>query len=144
MKRRKGGHNPKRRILPAEQWTTKKGDMLASEATYGGNPEHKTRPGDYDLRPPCLPRPCKTLCDANRDFLKEEALTLLRKGLERGMVSEQVRNEWPQNVWAVSDTGEAFEAQLENQLMGVYHGYPMAADDDFRLRVLKEWTRHEP
>jgi hypothetical protein len=144
VKPRRGAYNPKRRILPAAQWTAAQGDTLASAATYRGNPEHKMRPGDYDLTPPRNPRPGKTLCDADRDFLKADALDLLRKGLARGMVSRQRRNEWPQNVWAVSDTGEAFEAQLENQDTGVYHGYPMPIDDDFRSEVIEQWGIREP
>jgi hypothetical protein len=57
------------------------------------------------------------------------------------MLSVQQRNGWPQNVWAVSAAGEPFEAQLENPERGDYHGYPMAADDDFRVFVLNEWNR---
>jgi len=56
------------------------------------------------------------------------------------MVSVQERGGWPQNVWSVL-AGEAFEAQLENRERGTYHGYPMAADDDFRQLVLTEWDR---
>ena len=117
------------------------GKIWAAKATYAGNAEHKSRPGDYDLTPPCSPRPGKTLCDANREFSRAEALTLLQRGLERGVVSEQMRNEWPQNVWAVSEAGEPFESQLENKQAGTYHGYPMPEDDDFRWKVIEEWKR---
>jgi hypothetical protein len=67
-------------------------------------------------------------------------LQLLKDGFVRGMVSVHERGGWPQNVWAVSDN-EAYEAQLENQAEGVYHGYPLPADDDFRRLVLLEWNR---
>ena len=142
MKRRKNAYNPKRRILPATRWTKTKGEKVANEATYGGNPEHKIMPG-YSLTPPRNPRPGKTLCDADRVFLKSDAEALLRMGIKRGVVSEQTRNGWPQNVWAVSGAGEVFEAQLENEAKGVYHGYPMPEDDDFRLKVIKEWECRE-
>jgi hypothetical protein len=37
--------------------------------------------------------------------------------------------------------GEAFEAQLENATLGVYHGYPMPQNDDFRTVVQEEWDK---
>lgn len=114
--------------------------MWAQTAAYGGNPEHKKRPGDYGLNPPASPRPGKTLCDADRPLLKAEAECLLREGFRKGMISEQVRNDWPQNVWAVSE-GQVYEAQLENSDQGAYHGYPMQSDDDFRTLVMEEWSK---
>ena len=57
------------------------------------------------------------------------------------MISPAQRGEWPQNVWAVSESGVAFEAQLENKILGVYHGYPMPMADDFRTMVIQEWER---
>ncbi len=57
------------------------------------------------------------------------------------MVSARKLNGWPKNVWAVSDAGEVFESQLENQVRGTYHGYPLQHDDAFRTVVLKEWSR---
>ena len=144
MRHRENIFNPKRQILASERWSAELGRRIADDAGYGGNPEHKTRPGDYDLTPPCNPRPGKTLCDAERIFSREEALILLRQGFERGLVSVQTRNRWPQNVWAVSESGMAFEAQLENQAAGTYHGYPMPEDDDFRSKVIEEWRRRDP
>ncbi|MHB8885663.1 MAG: hypothetical protein ACYC5H_11405 [Methylovirgula sp.] len=114
-------------------------DALCARVAYGGNPEHKRSPGDYGLRPPAQPRPGKTLCDAQ--ILKSEALLLLRAGLQKGMVSFRAESEWPQNIWSVAETGEAFEAQLENPQQGIYHGYPMPIDDDFRLEVICEWKK---
>jgi hypothetical protein len=115
---------------------------MAATVGYGGNPEHKSQPGDYDLVPPAIPRAGKTLCDAAGEFPKARAEELLRAGLLRGMVSVQERGGWPQNIWSAAD-GEAYEAQLENQELGVYHGYPMPKDDDFRSVVIAEWTRRE-
>jgi hypothetical protein len=84
---RRKGYNPKRRIAPAEQWPEEKCRIMACRIRYGGNPEHKCRPGDYGLVPPANPRPGKTLCDAEGEFPKARAEELLRAGLLRGMAS---------------------------------------------------------
>jgi hypothetical protein len=105
---------------------------------YRGNPEHKRNSGDFDLPPPLGPRPGKTLCDQVQIFTHSEALGLLHSGFQRGMFSVQERNGWPQHVWAVTDTGEPLEAQLEGD--GVYHGYPMPEADPFREKVMERWT----
>lgn len=135
-RRREGQYNPKRKVSSE----TAVDDSLHAPR-YGGNPEHKTRPGDYGLEPPVAPRPDKTLCDAAGPFPKQRAEDLLADGIRRGMVSVQRRGEWPQNVWSVGDDGIPYEAELENKAVGAYHGYPMAADDPFRNVVIKEWNR---
>ncbi len=140
MKRRIS-FNPNRKIasldnLPNEAVRAK----LAKRAKYGGNPEHKSRPGDYGLSPPSSPRPGKTLCDKDRSFSKAEAEQLLKEGLRKGMTSS-LASEWPQNVWAVSLGGEVFEAQLENSVQGIYHGYPLQENDSFRAHVISEWKQ---
>jgi hypothetical protein len=112
---------------------------LASCVKYGGNPEHKRNPGDFQLNPPAQPRADKTLCDAVGIFKKSKALWLLQEGVRRGLISEQTRGEFPQNIWSVTKDGKPLEAQLENQTQGIYHGYPMPINDDFRDEVLKRW-----
>lgn len=141
MRKRKG-YNPKRRIAAADHWPEGKRREMAGRVRYGGNSEHKSKPNDYGLKPPTNPRPGKTLCDAINEFPKGRAEELLRNGLLRGMVSVQERDGWPQNVWSVFE-GEPFESQLESRGQGVYHGYPMPTDDDFRNMVLAEWKRRE-
>jgi len=143
LRRRRNTFNPKRKILSLQEWTAERRDRLLQTFAYGGNPEHKVRPGDYGLTPPCNPRPGKTLCDAEREFPRAHAESLLRQGLLRGMVSRNQHNGWPQNVWAVSESGEPFEAQLENRINGTYHGYPMPKADDFRSLVIEEWGRRD-
>jgi hypothetical protein len=138
---RRRGYNPKRKLAAADFWTAEERKKRTAKVRYGGNREHKLNPGDYALGPSINPRPGKTLCDANGPFPKTKAEDLLKKGISKGMISEQVRNGWPQNVWAVSEDNEAFEAQLENADSGVYHGYPMPQDDDFRSTVLAEWPK---
>lgn len=140
MKRR-SGYNPKRRIAPIDALTSADRADLSKRCGYGGNPDHKRNPGDYGLTPPASPRPGKTLCDAAGSIMKNEAKGLLKRGIRKGMVSQRQSNGWPQNVWAVSNAGDAFEAQLENPGNGTYHGYPMPVDDDFRAKVVKEWQQ---
>jgi hypothetical protein len=137
--KRGSGYNPKRRIARADHWSRGERDARAKAASYGGNPEHKLHPNDYGLHPPASPRPGKSLCDAEKAFPKADAEHLLAEGLRRGLVSDRMRGDWPQNVWSVND-GVPFEAQLENPSSGVYHGYPMPAEDIFREIVIREWN----
>lgn len=114
---------------------------IASLVRYTGNPAHKSNPGDYGLTPPAEPRPNKTPCDLADITTRKEALKYLRRGIEMGLVSQQVEQGYPKHVWAVKE-GEggpiALEARLENAGMGAYHGYPLI-NDPFRKKVLKAW-----
>ena len=139
--RPRSGFNPKRRIASDDAVTEEQRVDLAGRCQYSGSPVHKRNPRDYGLPGPTSPRPGKTLCDAAGQFLKADSERLLREGFTKGMVSVQQWNGWPQNVWAVSAAGEAFEAQLENREQGIYHGYPLQFDDDFRVKILEEWNR---
>lgn len=138
MKKRRG-FNTKRKLAAKVDVAAQLPDWQA--CSYGGNPEHKRRRNDYDLTPVASPRPGKTLCDADREVPKHVAESLLRAGFERLMVSERLEGNWPQNVWAIDENGDAFEAQLENRERGIYHGYPMPIEDPFRAIVLEEWHR---
>jgi hypothetical protein len=140
MKKR-NGFNRKRRIASIGSWDANEKEERALTAKYGGNSEHKKSPSDYGLIPPANPRPGKTLCDGEKPLFKAEAERLLASGFRKGMISEQMRDGWPQNVWAVSDDGQVYEAQLENGVQGIYHGYPIPMNDDFRSVVVGEWSR---
>lgn len=61
--------------------------------------------------------------------------------MRKGLISEQWRGAFPQNVWAVSEDNIPLEAQLDNQEQGSYHGYPMLETDPFREEVLSRWSR---
>lgn len=136
--------NPKRKIASLDAMTEPERTLLAEECSYGGNPEHKRDPGDFNLTPPINPRPGKTLCDGCDPILKADAKRLLEEGFAKGMVSERRNADgWPRNVWVVSASGEVFEAQLENPVQGVYHGYPMPEADPFRTIVLEEWEHRQ-
>ncbi|HET6385596.1 MAG TPA: hypothetical protein VFJ58_19565 [Armatimonadota bacterium] len=115
-------------------------ESLASRARYGGNPHHKRNPGDFGLTPPSQPRVAATLCDGASIFTRASAAALLREGIWRGLISVQKHNGWPQNVWAVTPDGIPLEAQLENQEVGSYHGYPMAASEPLRDHVIERWN----
>ena len=134
--------NPKRKLAspPRTEEERLRLSALASGAVYGGNPEHKRSPGDFDLKPLAAPRPAKTLCDLAQVFRRTQALEYLRDGLRRGMVSERRVDGWPQNVWAVTSEGVALEAQRDGA--GSYHGYPMPSNDPMHREILKRW--HAP
>ena len=129
--------NVKRRIADARIRADL--DRLADQVRYGGNPEHKRNPGDFGLTPPASPRPDKTFCDGANILKRDIALSLLKSGILRGLVSAQNRKGFPQNIWAVTEDGVPLEAQLENADNGTYHGYPMPEADAFRETVIAKW-----
>jgi hypothetical protein len=114
---------------------------LASKVRYGGKPEHKRNPGDFNLNPPAAPSLDKTLCDEAGILKKGTAIELLREGLRRGLVSAQQRQGWPKRVWALH--GDiAMEAIEENPGHGVYHGYPVSARQrDLIDAINKRWAK---
>ena len=134
---RRRSFNNKRRMQ--QEGDPEKLTHLAEHVKYEGNPAHKRKPGDFGSVPPAQPAPNKTLCDDAGIFTKVEALKLLREGARRGLISEQTRGEFPQNIWAVTEDGHPLEAQLENQTQGIYHGYPVPEADPFRSTILDRW-----
>lgn len=145
--RRRQSSNPNKRFAKSVEEKDRK--FWARNVSYGGNAEHKSNPGDFGLAPPFGPRRGKTLCDGVKIFKRSEALRLLREGVRLGLVSQQSRNGYPQNIWAVAKDGTPLEAALDNQAIGSYHGYPMWTDDEFGKRVVQKWNnmrkkdRHE-
>lgn len=142
MKTPKSRPNPKRQIATHVGLDDRV--RLVQSVTYGGNPEHKRNPGDFGLTPPALPRADKALCDEVEVFARSEALRLLHRGICRGLVSERMVAEFPQNIWSVTDNGVPLEAQLENRGTGAYHGYPLQESDPFGDRVLAAWGAATP
>lgn len=137
MQRRPGRFNTKRKIQSFSEYSVS--DDLIKNVKYGGNPEHKKNPGDFGLTPPSSPRTAKSLCDTVEIFTRKVAISHIKDGLQKGMISEQMKGQWPQNIWAVTSDGIPLEAQLENPESGVYHGYPMLESDPFSHEVIKEW-----
>lgn len=132
--------NSKRRVqadpVTPENWAHLA--EIAGRVRYVGSPLHKRNPADFGLQPPASPRQGKTLCDGAVDR-HVVAQHLLETAVRKGLVSLQVRNGWPQNVWAVTDSGVALEAQLDNEQLGTYHGYPMTHADPLREQVVLRW-----
>jgi hypothetical protein len=116
-------------------------ESLSKMISYGGNPEHKRNPGDFGLTPPSQSRSHKSLCDIAKIFSKDEAIRLLKAGVEKGLISVCESNGFPQNIWSVSNDGYPLEAQLENPDKGIYHGYPIPEEDPFREQVLAYWEK---
>lgn len=139
MQRRKA--NPKRKIeeTPGTDERRKYLERKAREASYTGNPVHKRNPGDFNLFPPASPRPGKTLCDGAEILSRKEATKRLRLGIKKGLVSVAVRDDWPQNVWAVAANGTVLEGMLEDSY-GRYHGYPLQSDDPLIDEIRRRWT----
>ncbi|MDT4331521.1 hypothetical protein ACQE3E_13740 [Methylomonas sp. MED-D] len=139
MKRRYQQFNNKRVIKELTVSERQQCKELAKQVKYVGNPEHKQNPGDFGLTPPSGARPGKSLCDAVNIFSKRIAQSLLKLGLQKGLVSERYHGDWPQNIWSVTEKGEALEAQLDNKEQGTYHGYPMPESDPMANEVIKRW-----
>ena len=99
-----------------------------------------SKPSDFGLTPPTSPRAGKTLCDKSRDFSRAEALQLLNDGFVRGMVSVSSTRRLAAGCLGIIDNA-TYEAQLENQAEGVFDGFPISVDEDFRRLVLLEWNR---
>lgn len=129
---------PQMLSTPLDEQTVNRLEQLTKKVRYGGNPEHKRNPGDFNLSPPSNPRQAKTLCDEVGIFKRADALALLKEGLRRGLVSVQERNGWPQNIWAVVN-GRSLQAMLENAEQGTYHGYPLQEDEPLANEILKHW-----
>ena len=110
---------------------------LVKRVGYAGSPQHKRNPGDFGLTPPASPRQDASLYDYANITQRATALALLRKGVEQGLVSEQMRNDYPNQIWSIRNDKVVFEARLENEVQGNYHGYPLPLDDPFRLILLQ-------
>jgi hypothetical protein len=125
---RKRKRNPKRKISPSIDEEIV--ERLVQKIVYAGSSAHKRSPGNFGLKPPMQPRINATLCEVTQISDPRLAIKLLRKGVKLGLISVQMRNGFPQNIWAVSENGYALEAQLGNQENGEYHGYPMDSEND--------------
>lgn len=139
--RRRTAFNPKRTVCEPAEAERLIQSLLDAHLTpvYTGNPEHKRAPGDFALFPPAYARPHKTLCDSVGITRREEAQRYLHLGFTRGLFSRQLRDGWPQNIWAVTDDGYPLESQHEGA--GRYHGYPMPEGDPFRDEILSRWNK---
>ena len=141
---RRQGNNPKRRIVPRSNIDPESLGRILSEARYTGSAHHKRSPADYGFHPPVNPRPHKSLCDGDRSIGLDEAKSLFREGIARGMISDFHMGGFPKYFWAVDAEGHAYEAKL-GQGHGHYHGYELGNDDaSMRQLVIEEWQARGP
>lgn len=132
------GSNPKRRIARRGDLEPDVLERLSGEVRYTGSAHHKRAPADYGFNPPVNPRPWKSLCDGNRIVKLDEAVTLLREGVRRGVVSSYSNNGLPKYVWAVSGDDLVFEAKLNGDR--TYNGYELGhGEETLRQHVIREW-----
>lgn len=145
MKRpsRRSRRKPKNALAPAPVGNQDHSKLLywKNFAQYIGSPYHKQNPASYNMVEP-KPKPDKTLCDTQGTISLSRSLELLQNGISKGMVSEQMRGCWPQNIWTV-DNDTVYECQLQNQETGEYHGYPMLFDDDFAKYLKEQWLTRD-
>ena len=137
--RNRSGNNPNRRVIALELVTQEYVDRLMREVRYIGSGNHKRYPVDYGFDQ-ASPRPTKSLCDTNRVITLEEAQTLIRSGISKGMFSSPKEDDLPKYIWSVSDAGEVFEAKTHQNTPGMYHGYPLEDEDDMRDYISQIWS----
>jgi hypothetical protein len=114
--------------------------FLHEHAAYEGSPHHKKNPGDFGLTPPAAPRPDKTLCDEAGIQRRDEAVALLARAIDGGLVSAgTVPENFPKQLWVVDDEGRVFEAMSGGSRAGRYHGYPIRRTDPLFDQVSKAW-----
>ena len=138
------GNNPKRRITRATEVDRNHLEWLSSSARYAGSPHHKRVPADYGFDRPTAPRPNKSLCDGFRSISINEATSLFRDAIVRGMISTHWLGQFPKYVWAVDANNRVYEAKLE-QGSDTYHGYELGEDEiSMRELVISEWSARCP
>ena len=135
----RSGDNPKRRIISSNLLSDDEREGLAARVRYVGSGHHKRNPADYGLDR-TSPRPTKSLCDADKSVLLDEAQRLLREGIIRAMVSQLGSDGFPKYVWSVADDGKVYEAKTHPNTSGQYHGYPLEGEDDMCSYVKTVWA----
>ena len=131
----------RRRLAPRGTYADQVLLSMIQNVKYSGNPVHKKHPGNFALSPPANHRPGKTLCDYSGIFRKEDALALLRRGMELGTISMPGKDGWPRRIWAVGESEMLLEAQPD--AIGSYHGYPLISKDPFHSKVINIWRENE-
>lgn len=73
-----------------------------------------------------------------------EATSLFRNAIIRGMISTHRIGRFPKYVWAVGANNRVYEAKLE-QGSNTYHGYELGEDEvSMRELVIAEWNTRCP
>ena len=143
MKRPQKRSKPKKKNATAsvDKFDRDSLERMARDAKYRASPYHKTNPADWGLSGPPRHRPDKTVCEGFGITCSREAVELLKSSIRCGMISDQQRGNWPQNVWAVDSENTVYEAQLSNSGLGEYHGYPLKDGDRLADHVRTEWEK---
>lgn len=128
---------PSSRLISLGERRPEELDTLAERARYGPNRHHKRKMFDGCAGSARLD---KTLCDGAWANTQQKSEALLREGIRRGMISEQTHNAWPQNVWAVDQQNEVYQANLTNSGTGEYHGFPIRGEGSFLSLIRSEWA----
>ena len=76
-------------------------EQMAQDARYRPSPYHKSDPSAWGLSGLPQYRPDKTVCEGSGITCSREAVKLLKSSIRCGIISDQQRGKWPQNVWAV-------------------------------------------
>ena len=126
-------------LVPRGKFTLDELERLAIGASYRSNLSHKREMFDGEAGQARLDLD-KTLCDGTGTNTQEASEDLLREAFRRGMVSQQVRQRWPQNVWAVDQSGEVYQANLANSATGEYHGFPIRSEGRFLAHIRAAWA----
>lgn len=129
--------NSARSMAPKGTFSDREIMSMIAHVAYSGNPVHKRHRGDFNLIPPAIHRPRKSLCDLSGIFRREQALSLLKRGLEIGTFGKPGKDGWPKRIWAIAENGVLLEAQSD--AVGSYHGYPLMTEDAFRKLIGKIW-----
>jgi hypothetical protein len=137
------GNNPKRRIAPIKCLSNQEKLRLERSVRYVGSGHHKRSPANYGFSR-VNPRPTKSLCDLERYIPLDEAIKLLKNGIQYGLFSEPRDDSFPKFIWSVSDEGEVFEAKTDSNGTGEYHGYPLEEEDMMYKYVMFTWKERCP
>ena len=68
-------------------------------------------------------------------------MQLLNDGIDHGLFSKPGNDGFPKFIWAVSESGDVFEAKTDTLGTGKYHGYPLEHEDDMHKYVKDIWKR---
>ena len=129
--------NQNRVLAPVGTYSEQEVLNMIESVKYNGNPAHKKHRGNFGLTPPAIHRPGKGLCDKSGIFRQEDALALVKRGLELGTVSTPGKGGWPKRIWAVAENGVLLEALPDS--IGSYHGYPLTALDPMLIELIGIW-----
>lgn len=136
------GSNPNRRLRAPHIDDGDRLERLAKAISYVGRGHHKRNPADYGFER-TSPRPTKSLCDKNGVIKLEQATSMLHQGAVQGLVSILCYGEYPKFVWFVDHNYCVYEAKIDENSPGKYHGDPLEQNDTFRDIVLKAWKQQK-